>query len=215
MSKNTAASPPASPPSAPSTATRSVPARCATAGRASASTSCGSRHDGRLAAMSAPRISVSSSCGLAARSDRSVSTVYDVPPRSSSTKDTASRGSPATASSHSSARTAAPGSSATALCGGTAAGTSSTRSSPRRSSASWASTRWPRCGGLNVPPRMPTRARTAPQDRTWPSPTTTYLNVHSSRSPIGPRAWSFCVELPISAPMPNSAPSVNRVEALM
>ena len=33
-------------------------------------------------------------------------------------------------------------------------------------------------------------------------------------SPIGPRAWSFCVELPISAPIPNSPPSVKRVEAL-
>jgi len=32
--------------------------------------------------------------------------------------------------------------------------------------------------------------------------------------PIGPRAWSFWVEFPISAPIPNSKPSVNRVEAL-
>ena len=48
----------------------------------------------------------------------------------------------------------------------------------------------------------------------WPAPSTRYLNVHSSRRPIGPRAWSFCVELPISAPIPNSPPSVNRVEAL-
>ncbi len=38
--------------------------------------------------------------------------------------------------------------------------------------------------------------------------------MHSSLSPIGPRAWSFCVELPISAPIPNSPPSVKRVEAL-
>ena len=52
------------------------------------------------------------------------------------------------------------------------------------------------------------------QGRTWPSPSTRYLNVHSSRRPIGPRAWSFWVELPISAPMPNSPPSVKRVEAL-
>ena len=36
----------------------------------------------------------------------------------------------------------------------------------------------------------------------------------SSRSPSGPRAWSFCVEMPISAPSPNSPPSVKRVEAL-
>jgi hypothetical protein len=52
------------------------------------------------------------------------------------------------------------------------------------------------------------------QGRTWPSPSTRYLIVHSSRSPIGPRAWSFWVELPISAPIPNSPPSVKRVEAL-
>ena len=53
-----------------------------------------------------------------------------------------------------------------------------------------------------------------PYSRTWPWPWTTYLKVVSSRRPIGPRAWSFCVELPISAPMPNSKPSVKRVDAL-
>src|SRR5579863_1484021 len=52
------------------------------------------------------------------------------------------------------------------------------------------------------------------QLRTCPSPSTRYLAAHSSRTPIGPRACSFCVELPISAPIPNSAPSVKRVEAL-
>ena len=36
----------------------------------------------------------------------------------------------------------------------------------------------------------------------------------SSGRPIGPRACSFWVEMPISAPNPNSPPSVNRVEAL-
>ena len=40
--------------------------------------------------------------------------------------------------------------------------------------------------------------------RTCPLPWTTYLVVVSSRSPMGPRACSFCVELPISAPIPNS-----------
>jgi len=50
--------------------------------------------------------------------------------------------------------------------------------------------------------------------RTWPSPSTRYLVVHSSRRPIGPRACSFWVELPISAPMPNWPPSVKRVDAL-
>src|SRR4051794_4415166 len=49
--------------------------------------------------------------------------------------------------------------------------------------------------------------------RTCPSPSITYLNVHSSRTPIGPRACSFCVELPISAPIPKTPPSVKRVDA--
>ena len=31
---------------------------------------------------------------------------------------------------------------------------------------------------------------------------------------MGPRAWSFWVEMPISQPRPNSPPSVKRVEAL-
>ena len=38
--------------------------------------------------------------------------------------------------------------------------------------------------------------------------------VVSSRRPMGPRAWSFWVEMPISAPKPNSSPSTKRVEAL-
>ena len=41
-----------------------------------------------------------------------------------------------------------------------------------------------------------------------------YLVVHNSSNPMGPRAWSFWVEMPISQPRPNSPPSVNRVEAL-
>ena len=41
-----------------------------------------------------------------------------------------------------------------------------------------------------------------------------YLTVVSSRRPIGPRACSFWVLMPISAPKPNSSPSVNRVDAL-
>ena len=31
---------------------------------------------------------------------------------------------------------------------------------------------------------------------------------------MGPRAWSFWVEMPISQPRPNSPPSVKRVETL-
>ncbi len=53
-----------------------------------------------------------------------------------------------------------------------------------------------------------------PFQRICPFPTTMYLVVVNSRSPIGPREWSFWVEMPISAPSPNSAPSVKRVEAL-
>ena len=55
--------------------------------------------------------------------------------------------------------------------------------------------------------------RTDPYSLTWPVPCTTYFVEVSSRSPIGPRACSFWVELPISAPIPNSYPSVKRVEA--
>src|SRR5439155_17737758 len=50
--------------------------------------------------------------------------------------------------------------------------------------------------------------------RTWPSPWTTYFAVVSSRRPMGPRAWSFWELIPISAPKPNSSPSVKRVAAL-
>ena len=99
------------------------------------------------------------------------------------------------------------------LWGGVCTGTSSTRSSPSCAHASCAQTRWPTWGGLNVPPSSPTRTQRR-YGRIWPSPSTRYLKVHSSRGPIGPRACSFWVELPISAPIPNSPPSVKRVEAL-
>ena len=36
--------------------------------------------------------------------------------------------------------------------------------------------------------------------RTWPVPSMTNLWVQSSRRPIGPRAWSRSVLIPISAP---------------
>lgn len=35
-----------------------------------------------------------------------------------------------------------------------------------------------------------------------------------SSAPMGPRAWSLLVEMPISAPRPNSPPSAKRVEQL-
>ena len=41
-----------------------------------------------------------------------------------------------------------------------------------------------------------------------------YFDVVSAVRPIGPRTCSFCVLMPISAPKPNSKPSVNLVEAL-
>ena len=49
--------------------------------------------------------------------------------------------------------------------------------------------------------------------RTCPDPSMTYLYVVSSSTPQGPRAWSLSVEMPISAPMPNSKPSVKRLDA--
>ena len=51
------------------------------------------------------------------------------------------------------------------------------------------------------------------QARMCPSPSITHLSVVSSRKPIGPRACSFWVEMPISAPNPSSSPSTNRVDA--
>ena len=59
-----------------------------------------------------------------------------------------------------------------------------------------------------------TRSARGGAQRTCPSPVTTYLLDVISGSPSGPRACSFWVEMPISAPNPNSPPSVKRVEAL-
>ena len=50
--------------------------------------------------------------------------------------------------------------------------------------------------------------------RVCPLPLITYLLVVISSRAMGPRAWSFCVELPSSAPRPNCAPSVKEVGAL-
>jgi hypothetical protein len=50
--------------------------------------------------------------------------------------------------------------------------------------------------------------------RICPVPKTSVLLVVMARKPIGPRACSFCVLIPISAPYPNCSPSVKRVEAL-
>ena len=213
MSKNTIRVPSCSGRSRAPRSPARTSSRSATARRARRRISRGSCHVGRLSAMSPPTMNVSSSPGSRSCSTRSVSAVYDGPARSSSTAQTPSTGSPATASRQRSRRASAPGSPAISLCGGVPAGMRTTRSRASWSRASWAQTRCPTCGGLKVPPRIPTRATRSRQDRTWPSPVTTYLVVHSSRRPIGPRACSFCVELPISAPMPNSPPSVKRVDA--
>ena len=56
--------------------------------------------------------------------------------------------------------------------------------------------------------------RERPQARQVPSPVTTYLTLVSCSAPTGPRACILPVAMPISAPMPNSPPSANWVEAL-
>src|SRR3954449_1995877 len=50
--------------------------------------------------------------------------------------------------------------------------------------------------------------------RTCPFPWIKYLLEVNAFNPIGPRACNFCVLMPISAPKPNSKPSVNLVDAL-
>ena len=42
----------------------------------------------------------------------------------------------------------------------------------------------------------------------------TYFSVVSPSTPMVPYACSFCVEIPTSAPSPNSPPSWKRVDAL-
>ena len=97
---------------------------------------------------------------LARAAARSVSAVYEGPSRSISIRDTRSRSSSAIASSHHlEARLGArvvlelpvrrPGPPAI----------TTSRSSSSCAHASCAQTRWPMCGGLNAPPRMPTRKR--------------------------------------------------------
>src|SRR5258706_8262055 len=62
--------------------------------------------------------------------------------------------------------------------------------------------------------RVTRKIRTAGQSyRTCPVPTISYFDEVSCASAKGPRQWSFWVLMPISAPNPNSAPSVKRVEA--
>jgi len=69
-------------------------------------------------------------------------------------------------------------------------------------------------GGLYHDAIMRRAGLSARYSRMWPLPVTTNFVEVISGSPIGPRACSFCVEIPISAPKPNCSPSVQRVEAL-
>ena len=46
-----------------------------------------------------------------------------------------------------------------------------------------------------------------------PLPRTIHFSVTSFSNAKGPRACSFCVEMPISAPSSNTSPSVKRVDA--
>src|SRR5262249_39157461 len=57
-------------------------------------------------------------------------------------------------------------------------------------------------------------AALAGQGLTWPDPRMRYLKLVSCSTPTGPRACIRPVAMPISAPMPNSPPSANWVEAL-
>src|SRR5215210_1231643 len=72
-------------------------------------------------------------------------------------REAAKRSSASMATSHISRRASPPGSSSISRCGGRPIGTNWTCSSSSCTSASWAHTRWPMCGGLNAAPRMPTR----------------------------------------------------------
>src|SRR5690606_42015562 len=56
---------------------------------------------------------------------------------------------------------------------------------------------------LGTPAILARPSRPGAQARTCPSPSTTHVDVVSSARPIGPRACSFCVEIPISAPRPS------------
>ena len=140
-----------------------------------------------------------------------VSTVKDGPPRSTSTRDTLKRSSPATASSHSrSARLRARvGLGLLVRRDG-----DGDQQDPVEPELLVGLLRHDQVAEVRRVERPAEEPEPRGYPRTWPSPRTTYFVVHSSRMPIGPRACSFWVELPISAPMPNSPPSVKRVEAL-
>ena len=90
---------------------------------------------------------------------------------------------PSAASRHIARRWARPGSSSISLCGGTPVGTSSTRSSESCARASLAHTMCARCGGLNVPPRIPIAVNYGRARR--PRPGTSTRTAHADRSVRG------------------------------
>ena len=113
-------------------------------------------------------------------------------------------------------RSSRPGSSRIRLCGASPVGIQHRpRSSPSCQSASWASARCPRCGGLNAEPRTPMPA---------PSPLLTHLAVAADDVLVGGQSLELdratgrgasASSCPYLAPIPNSKPSVKRVEALV
>jgi hypothetical protein len=144
--------------------------RTATATSASAAIPAVSRHCGRVAAVSSPITSTKRADGCRAARARSVSTVKDNPARSTSIASTSSRGSSAASRRTIANRCAGAVISADSFSGCREAGRSTSRSSASCSSASWARSRCPMCGGSKVPPRIPIRSATAVLNARWASP---------------------------------------------
>ena len=71
------------------------------------------------------------------------------------------------------------------------------------------------CGGLKAPPRTPTAASRIPLLADLAVPVDDVLE-RCQLAEADRALWhaTFWVEFPISAPIPNSKPSVNRVDAL-
>ena len=181
--RRTAASPASSPGprrrgcAAPrATSASETPARRATASRASSTTRSGSRqlsrpdggvrphheHQLRVASFVVQAAPRSHTCRTAPRARPPGSR-----PRSASRRPRRAGSSPAAAR--------GPGRRRSACAGPRRSAPGPPRSRSSCQSASWASARWPRCGGLKAEPRTPMPAPAARYSRTWPSPRTTYL----------------------------------------
>ena len=145
---------------------------------------------------------------------RACPTVYDGPSRSISIRETAK----AFVAGHGQlaqlvARLGRPGRARSRGAAAWPTGISTTWSSSSCAVASCAQTRCPMCGGLNAPPKIPTSQAALLRPAPGRSPRPRTCRCAARAAPIGPRACSFWVELPISAPIPNSPPSVKRVDA--